>query len=206
MRKRSLRATITVIVLVFSLIGTGCLGRFAAFNKLSEWNQKVTDNKFINEVIFLGLNIIPVYGIALLADAIVINSIEFWTGNNPMLTQVDHQKVVQSGDVKVVQTFHQDQEVKAMVTEYYIQGRLEQKLTLSLRADSPEFRGTVVTADGKMENFAIQAEDSKLLVTRFGANGDSKMEVVEGIALHSLSQKVAGLLNTSPTIQLASAH
>lgn len=206
MRKRNLGATITVIALIFTLIGTGCLGRFAAFNKLSDWNQKVTGNKFVNELVFLGLNIIPVYGVALLADAIVINSIEFWTGNNPMLTQADHQKVVESGDIKVVQTFHQNQEIKAMVTEYYIQGRLEQKLTLSLRADSPEFRGTVITADGKMENFAIQTEDSKLLVTRFDAKGDSRMEVVDGIALHSLSQKVAGVLHTPATIQLASAH
>lgn len=33
---------------------------------------------------FIGLTIIPVYDICLLADAIVFNSIEFWTGNNPV--------------------------------------------------------------------------------------------------------------------------
>ena len=38
-----------------------------------------------NEVVFLLLNIIPVYGVcAGLVDALVLNSIEFWTGDNPM--------------------------------------------------------------------------------------------------------------------------
>lgn len=30
------------------------------------------------------LNIVPVYGVAAWIDVVILNSIEFWTGNNPM--------------------------------------------------------------------------------------------------------------------------
>jgi hypothetical protein len=34
--------------------------------------------------VFLGLCIIPVYGVAVFIDAIILNLIEFWTGTNPV--------------------------------------------------------------------------------------------------------------------------
>lgn len=66
---------------------TSCLGHKQsnnAFNNLHAWNRSVTDNKWINELIYLGLNIIPVYGIFHLGDIIIFNSVEFWTGENPI--------------------------------------------------------------------------------------------------------------------------
>ncbi len=71
-------------VLATGLLGASCLGPNKAFNKLNDWNQKVTENKWANEAVFLVLNIIPVYGFAYLADIVVFNSIEFWGGKNPM--------------------------------------------------------------------------------------------------------------------------
>ncbi len=71
-------------VLSTGLLGASCLGPNKAFNKLNDWNQKVTENKWANEAVFLVLNIIPVYGFAYLADIVVFNSIEFWGGKNPM--------------------------------------------------------------------------------------------------------------------------
>jgi hypothetical protein len=34
--------------------------------------------------VFLGMTFIPIYGIALWADIIVLNTIEYWSGNNPV--------------------------------------------------------------------------------------------------------------------------
>lgn len=59
---------------------SSCLGTNPTFNDLNDWNQEVTDNKWANEAIFLGLNIVPVYGFAYLADIVIFNSIEFWDG------------------------------------------------------------------------------------------------------------------------------
>ncbi len=205
MRKRNFGTAAMVMVLFLSLVSSGCLGRFAAFNKLSNWNQKVTPDKFVNEVVFLALVIVPVYEIALLADAIVLNSIEFWTGKNPMMAEGDPQKIVRSGEHQVVQTFHQNQEIKMMVTQYYTQGRLDQTVTLSQRADSPEFNGVVKTSDGRTENFVIRAEETNILLTRSDSKGNSTTEIVEGPALASISEKVAGLMTPHP-VRLVSAH
>ncbi|MDE0896732.1 MAG: DUF3332 family protein [Planctomycetota bacterium] len=57
---------------------TSCLGPNKTFSDLNDWNAAVTENELTNEAIFLGLNIVPVYGVAYLADIIVFNSIEFW--------------------------------------------------------------------------------------------------------------------------------
>ena len=46
--------------------------------------MKVSENRWVNEAVFLGMNIIPVYGVCLFADYIVLNSIEWWTGENPV--------------------------------------------------------------------------------------------------------------------------
>ena len=50
---------------------------------MKEWNQGI-GNKFVNELVFIALNIVPVYGVAYFADVVVLNTIEFWTGSNPV--------------------------------------------------------------------------------------------------------------------------
>jgi len=81
---RTLRRGLIAVVLGVSLTLTSCLGPNNAFDSVTEWNQEVTDNKWLNELVFLGLNIIPVYGVALLGDYVIFNSIEFWGGENPI--------------------------------------------------------------------------------------------------------------------------
>lgn len=80
------------IVLSGSLLFSSCVGSFGLFNRLSSWNNTI-GNKFVNELVFLAFNIVPVYGVAYLADALVINSIEFWSGSNPMANIGDVKKV-----------------------------------------------------------------------------------------------------------------
>lgn len=65
----------------------GCYGSFALTRKLWKWNGTM-GNKFVNELVFLVCNILPVYGIAGFLDAVIINSVEFWSGKNPMTSQV----------------------------------------------------------------------------------------------------------------------
>jgi len=63
---------------------TGCLGTNATFEGLRDWNEEVTDNRWANEGIFVGLNLTAAYPLAYLGDILVFNAIEWWTGNNPM--------------------------------------------------------------------------------------------------------------------------
>lgn len=90
MKKNKL--TLVAIVLSGSFLFSSCVGSFGLFNRLSSWNQTI-GTKFVNELVFLAFNIVPVYGVAYLADALVINSIEFWSGTNPMANIGDVKKV-----------------------------------------------------------------------------------------------------------------
>ncbi len=60
---------------------------------LYHWNQGL-GNKFVNEIVFLAFHIVPVYEVAYFADVLVLNSIEFWSGSNP-IAQVGTEKTVQ---------------------------------------------------------------------------------------------------------------
>lgn len=86
------KLTLVAVLLSGSLLFSSCVGSFGLFNRLSTWNQSV-GNKFVNELVFLAFNIVPVYGVAYLADVLVINSIEFWSGSNPMANVGDVKKV-----------------------------------------------------------------------------------------------------------------
>lgn len=64
-----------------------CIGSFALTNKVIKWNNQV-GSKFINELVFFAFWVLPVYEVTSLADLIVLNSIEFWSGNNPVEASV----------------------------------------------------------------------------------------------------------------------
>jgi hypothetical protein len=80
-----MRATIIALILAcLTLSNTACIGRMAVSGKVMEFNLSVSEDKWAREIVFLALYIIPVYGFAGIADLIVVNSIEFWTGTNPV--------------------------------------------------------------------------------------------------------------------------
>lgn len=102
MRKIQLKAV--AILLSSSVVLSSCLGSFTLFNSVSDWNQQITGSKFVNELIFIGLNIVPVYGVASLADVLIFNSIEFWSGENPAATAEVKHFETENGKVTVEQT------------------------------------------------------------------------------------------------------
>lgn len=70
------------LLLGTSIMYSSCIGTFPTFNKVASWNRGITGNKFVNELVFIGLHIIPVYEIVYLADGLIFNSIEFWSGKS----------------------------------------------------------------------------------------------------------------------------
>lgn len=79
-----MRKSILAIALSSTLLFSSCLGSFQAFNNLKDWNMEVSDSRFVNNLIFWGLNIVPVYGLFFLGDTLIFNVIEFWSGSNPI--------------------------------------------------------------------------------------------------------------------------
>jgi len=79
-----MKKLIICATLSLTLLSTSCLGSFSAFNGLKDWNNDLTDSRFVNNLVFWGLNIIPVYGLFFFGDTIIFNVIEFWSGSNPI--------------------------------------------------------------------------------------------------------------------------
>ncbi len=80
--KKIRRITFVALMSAVFLLSS-CIGSFNLTRTVYDWNRSVGD-KFVNELVFLALNIVPVYSIAVFVDAVVLNSIEFWTDENPM--------------------------------------------------------------------------------------------------------------------------
>ncbi len=81
--KKKIIPVALILTLAGSMMFTSCIGKFALTNKVLSWNKQVS-NKFVNELVFIAFWILPVYEVTSLADLLVINSIEFWSGSNPV--------------------------------------------------------------------------------------------------------------------------
>ncbi|MGI2807604.1 DUF3332 domain-containing protein [Vibrio vulnificus] len=79
-----MKKTITKVVAlsVAAMALSGCVGSNAVTGYVMGFNLKAVDNRYARG----GLNMLlaPVYGVAIAADYIVFNSLEFWTGKNPL--------------------------------------------------------------------------------------------------------------------------
>ena len=95
MRKKQLIIA-TVVALSASMMMQSCIGSFALFNKVKSWNDHVGD-KFVNELVFVAMWILPVYELSFAADLFILNTIEFWSGTNPALAQA---KVIDGKDAQ----------------------------------------------------------------------------------------------------------
>jgi hypothetical protein len=61
----------------------GCYGKMALTKKVYALNGQVSD-KFLRSWVTWAFIFVPVYGVSVGIDFILFNTIEFWTGNNPI--------------------------------------------------------------------------------------------------------------------------
>ncbi len=59
-------------------------GTAGQFDNVHTWNEGVSEDKWVQEAVHLGMWIVPVYQISLLGDIVIFNSVEFWTDENPL--------------------------------------------------------------------------------------------------------------------------
>ena len=101
---------------VFCISATGCFGSFALTHKVYDFNKDVDENKWMQELVFLAFIILPVYGLASWGDAIIFNTIEFWTGDNPLDEgMMDTSKTVQTPEGEATMTLQDDGTVAVSV-------------------------------------------------------------------------------------------
>ena len=81
--KSRLSILVVSMLLLFSM-STGCIGNFGLSGKVRKFNLEQTQDRWGREILFVVLYVIPVYPFAGFLDLVAFNSIEFWTGTNPI--------------------------------------------------------------------------------------------------------------------------
>ena len=96
----TLKRTLAAFVLAgfLPLATTACFGSFQLTRKVYNFNREVSPDKWIRELAFLVMVVLPVYGFASFLDAVLFNSIEFWTGNNPVLAVDGATQTIETAD------------------------------------------------------------------------------------------------------------
>lgn len=112
MRKVFLSAAV-VALLGVGMLQTSCMGSFKLTNSLYDWNRNVS-KKFVNELIFVGFCILPVYGVTLFVDGFILNSIEFWSGGDVFALKPGEEQI------KIAEKNGEKYEIKATYLRYDI--------------------------------------------------------------------------------------
>lgn len=102
-------AKLSVMMVAFSIMFSSCIGSFQLTSKLKNFNDGI-GSKWVNELVFVAFCIVPVYELSALADVLVLNSIEFWSGKKAL---------ADAGETKIIKNSKgQDIEVKTLENGY----------------------------------------------------------------------------------------
>jgi Domain of unknown function (DUF3332) len=83
------KAVAIAVIASFMSVTTACFGPFNLTRNVYRFNSGIkgsgeVNEKWMKEIVFFGMIIIPVYMFSALLDAFIFNSIQFWTGDNPV--------------------------------------------------------------------------------------------------------------------------
>lgn len=130
------------------LVGSsGCFGSFNATRKLYSFNKGVGD-KWVQEIVFLAFTILPIYSIAGLVDVLVLNTIEFWTGDNPMTAS---STTTTRDGTQLRQTQSVTEEERTLTIEEVKDGVVLSTTTMTMLTGSETITSTTTFADGRVE-------------------------------------------------------
>jgi len=121
MKKINLKVAAWLLIGCFAT--SSCIGSYSLFNKFTKWELRMTNNKFVNAIVGFIINIVCV-PVTLLVDSLVLNTIEFWSGSNPLSANIGKTKQVmgQDGRYYAVTTLKNGYEIKAPtgeITHFY---------------------------------------------------------------------------------------
>ncbi|MDK2742543.1 MAG: DUF3332 family protein [Nitrospira sp. BO4] len=110
MMSRLFRRLVTAVVLMsFVTVSTACYGPFNLTKNVYHWNSNVKgsgqiNDKWMREIVFFGMLIIPAYMFSALLDTFIFNAMHFWTGESPIKGSAsgsDDMKVATLGETTI---------------------------------------------------------------------------------------------------------
>ncbi len=130
------------------------MGQFKLTSGLYNWNYGATDSKFVDNILFYVLLIVPVYEIVFIGDFIIFNLIEFWSGSNPLSLEEgesEEQLITYKGKSYLMKS------AKNQIEVYKLRKDGTQKLVSSLVFDDSENCWSVV--EGKKSKKILSMVD-----------------------------------------------
>jgi len=88
LRNRGRRFRLAATLGIATMVAVGCYGKFPLTRAVYNANGSITEYKVVHSIITWVFIILPVYSLAMLVDFIVLNLIEFWTGDSVELSEV----------------------------------------------------------------------------------------------------------------------
>ncbi len=160
MRKPIFTGAVAALLLASTTL-TSCIGSFSLTKSVLSWNNQVS-NKFVNEVVFFAFWVLPVYEVTAIADVLILNSIEFWSGRNPM-----------TSSIKTVDTDHGRYTIACDGTGYDIKNEYTgESVRLAFKEDDQTWN--VVTPEATLP-FMTMLDDSHVRIHT--PQGDSDVEL-----------------------------
>ena len=162
MRLSTMRRGLVLGVATLGLLSSSaCFGTFQATRKVYAFNKGVGD-KWVVEIVFLAMTIVPVYSLAALADAVVFNSVEFWTGENPM-SSVSLSGAVDGTALRQTRTVNGD--TRTMMLEEIKAGQVVSTTTISHKMGTDLVSLETKFADGRVEARALTRTEAGIEVS-----------------------------------------
>jgi len=160
------RRSISAGLLAAAMLAGGCLGPFNLTKRLYQWNTQV-GTKWESEFMFLLLVLVPAYGLATVGDAVIFNSMEFWTGSNPVdppQASAPRTKRLARGETEAVLTYVPLSDGAELFIDRFQRGRPAGGLRLRREAGVSSARDR----DGRLLATAATLADGSVLVRDAG--------------------------------------
>lgn len=173
---------VSALLLAATLLTSSCVGSFSLFNHVAKWNTHATKSKFLNEIIFLLIS--PAYAVCGVADLLVLNTIEFWSGSNPMAQKVGTTQQITGKDglIYAVTTLRDGYEVK-----------------------SPKGEVIKFTYDKKTDSWSQEQNGKKTEIFRFNADGTIQARIDNGRTIN-VTPDEAGVFETRMAVSGANFY
>ncbi|MBL0938994.1 MAG: DUF3332 family protein [Gemmatimonadaceae bacterium] len=160
------RAVVAGILLTTVASNTACFGSFPLTRKFYAFNKGISSDKFVQELFFLATAVlVPVYGVAALIDVVILNSMEFWTGEPALASGPETKtKTLVRGDVTVKQTMTRlASGARTMVLEETVAGQFRSRTIMHQAAGAKVVTAETEFADGRKETRTLSADEAGAL-------------------------------------------
>ena len=179
---KKLNLKVAACLMAGTMMYSSCyVGSYGLFNGYVKWQTHMTNSKFVNAIV--GFVLAPIAGsVSLLIDTLVLNTIEFWSGSNPMHANIGKTQQVLGSDGRyyAVTTTKDGYEVKAPNGEmsYFTYDKKTDSWSLTQNGQTRElFRfnqdGTITTVLPEGEQLTVTPNETGLYQVRMAmGNGN----------------------------------